>query len=81
MYEFLKALAMFGYSEEQFSEFGMTFLLGGFILFMLFIVAELAYKSKAGTWGTLILFFVLSLGSVGFISKFAVVKLVNAFMH
>ncbi|WP_162961812.1 DUF2788 domain-containing protein, partial [Pseudomonas aeruginosa] len=39
------------------------------ILFMAFIVWDLAKKSKAGKFGTLILFFALGLGVLGFIIK------------
>ena len=60
---------MFGLTEEQVSGFGMTYGIGAFMLFMLFIIGELAWKSKAGTSGTLILFFVLSFGMLGFIAK------------
>ena len=60
---------MFGLTEEQISEFGMTFGIGAFMLFMLFIVGEIAWKAKAGKTGTLILFFVLSFGMLGFIAK------------
>ncbi len=66
---------MFGYSEEQISSFGMTFVLGGFMLYMLFIIGELAYRSKAGKMGTFVLFFVLSFGMLGFIAKFIIQKL------
>ena len=61
---------MFGFTEEQVSGFGMTFGIGAFMLYMLFIVGELAWKAKAGKTGTLILFFVLSLGMLGFVTKF-----------
>jgi hypothetical protein len=60
---------VFGFNEEQIANFGVTFLLGGFILFMLFIIGEIAWKSKAGKTGTLVLFIVLAFGMVGFISK------------
>ena len=60
---------MFGLSEEQVSEFGMSFGIGAFMLFMLFIIGEIAWKAKAGRTGTLVLFFVLSFGMVGFIAK------------
>ena len=36
---------------------------------MLFIIGELAYKSKAGKYGTVVLFFVLSFGMLGFVAK------------
>ena len=64
---------MFGFTEEQVSEFGVTFGLGAFMLFMLFIIGELAWKSKAGKIGTFVLFFVLAFGMLGFVAK-AVIK-------
>jgi hypothetical protein len=60
---------MFGLTEEQISQFGMTFGIGAFMLFMLFIIGEIAWKSKAGKTGTIVLFFVLSFGMLGFIAK------------
>ena len=66
---------MFGYSEEQVAEWGMTFGLGGFMLYMLFIIGELAWKSKAGKLGTFILFFVLAFGMLGFVAKMIIQKL------
>ncbi|MBE2259663.1 MAG: DUF2788 domain-containing protein [Candidatus Accumulibacter sp.] len=60
---------MFGLTEEQISGFGMTFGIGAFMLFMLFIIGEIAWKSKAGKTGTIVLFFVLSFGMIGFIAK------------
>ena len=60
---------MFGLTEEQVSNFGMTFGIGAFMLYMLFIVGELAWKAKAGKAGTVILFFVLSFGMLGFVIK------------
>lgn len=60
---------MFGVTEEQVSAFGMTFGISAFMLYMLFIIGELAWKSKAGRTGTVVLFFVLSFGMLGFIAK------------
>jgi hypothetical protein len=60
---------VFGFTEEQVSEFALTYGLGAFILFMLFIIWDLARKSKAGQFGTFILFFVLAFGILGFIAK------------
>ncbi|MDS4014456.1 MAG: DUF2788 domain-containing protein [Candidatus Accumulibacter sp.] len=60
---------MFGLTEEQIADFGMTFGVGAFILFMLFIIGEIAWKAKAGKLGTIILFFVLAFGMIGFITK------------
>jgi len=68
---------MFGISEEQFSDFGVTFGVGAFILFMLFIVWDLAKESKAGRLGTFILFFVLAFGMLGFIAKSIIAKVLG----
>ena len=40
---------------ELFEELMMTVLVGGLVLFMTFIVWDLAKKSKAGRFGTMIL--------------------------
>jgi hypothetical protein len=66
---------MFGFSEEQVAGWGMTFGLGAFMLFMLFIIGELAFRSKAGKMGTFVLFFVLAFGMLGFIAKAIIEKL------
>ncbi|MDA8255129.1 MAG: DUF2788 domain-containing protein [Betaproteobacteria bacterium] len=66
---------MFGISEEQLAGFGMTFGLGAFMLYMLFIIGELAWKSKAGKLGTFVLFFVLAFGMLGFVAKFIIQKM------
>ncbi|MBV8621249.1 MAG: DUF2788 domain-containing protein [Curvibacter sp.] len=63
---------MFGYSEEQISTFGLTFGVGAFMLYMLFIIGHLAWESKAGKFGTFVLFLGLGLGMVGFAAKFVI---------
>ena len=60
---------MFGLTDEQIARFGMTFGLGGFMLFMLWIIWDLARQSKAGRLGTFVLFFVLAFGMLGFVAK------------
>ncbi|MBZ0105960.1 MAG: DUF2788 domain-containing protein [Sulfuricella denitrificans] len=66
---------MMGWTEEQVSEFGLTFGVGAFMLYMLFIIGELAWRSKAGKTGTFVLFFVLSFGMLGFVAKAVIQKL------
>ncbi|EKT4482541.1 DUF2788 domain-containing protein [Pseudomonas sp. LB-090624] len=56
-----------------FEEWMMIVLVTVLIGFMGFIVWDLAKKSKAGKFGTLILFFVLGLGVLAFIIKSVVV--------
>lgn len=60
---------MFGFTEAQIAHFGMTFGIGAFILYMLFIIANLAIESKAGKFGTFVLFLVLAFGILGFVAK------------
>ena len=66
---------MFGLTEEQISEFGMTFGIGAFMLFMVFIIGDLAWRTKAGKTGTLVLFFVLAFGMLGFVAKSVIQKI------
>ncbi len=60
---------LFGLTEEKIAEFGLTFGIGAFILFMIFIIWNLARESQAGRFGTFILFFVLAFGIFGFVIK------------
>ena len=68
---------MFGFSEEQITEFGMTFGIGAFMAYMLFIIYDLAKKSKAGKLGTFVLFFVLAFGMIGFVAKSIIARLLG----
>lgn len=62
-------------TEEQFAEWGVTFGVGGLILFMVFIIWDLGKRSNAGKFGMMILFIGLGVGMLGF-----VIKLVIQFM-
>jgi hypothetical protein len=63
---------MFGFSEEQLAGFGLTFGVGAFMLYMLFIIGHLAWKSKAGKFGTFVLFLALAFGMTGFVAKYII---------
>lgn len=63
---------IFGYTEEQLAGFFLTYGVAAFILFMLFIIGHLAWESKAGRFGTFVLFLGLGLGFVGFVAKFII---------
>jgi hypothetical protein len=63
---------MFGLNEEQITEFGMTFGIGAGILYMLFIIGQLAWESKAGKFGTFVMFLGLAFGFVGFVAKYLI---------
>ena len=59
----------FGFTEAEIAQFGLTFGVGAFIIYMLFIIGNLAIQSKAGKFGTFILFGVLAFGILGFVAK------------
>jgi hypothetical protein len=60
---------MFGLDEEQIAWFGMTIGMAAFVGYMFFIIWQLARESKAGRFGTFVLFLVLGVGMIGFIAK------------
>ena len=60
---------MFGFNEEQFAWFGLTFGISAFMLYMLFIIGQLAWASKAGKFGTFVIFLGLAFGMLGFVAK------------
>ncbi|MDP8567425.1 DUF2788 domain-containing protein [Methylophilus aquaticus] len=70
-------ITIFGMNEAQLTEFGMTWGLAGLMLFIVFIVGNLAWKSKAGKIGTFALFLALTLGLVGFCAKFVIQHYLN----
>ncbi|MFY8019085.1 MAG: DUF2788 domain-containing protein [Inhella sp.] len=60
---------MGGFTEAQIAQFGLTFGVGAFMLYMVFIIAQLARESKAGKFGTFVLFLALGVGLLGFVAK------------
>ena len=68
---------MFGMTEEQIAQFGLTIGVGGFILYMMFIILQLARESKAGKFGTFVLFLVLGFGVLGFVAKNIIAWILN----
>ena len=60
---------MFGFNEEQIAWFGLTFGVSAFMLYMVFIILQLARESKAGKFGTFVLLLGLGVGLVGFAAK------------
>ena len=63
---------IFGYTEAQISGFFLTYGVGAFMLFMLFIIGQLAWQSKAGKFGALVICLGLGLGMLGFAAKFVI---------
>ena len=63
---------IFGYTEAQIAGFFLTYGVGAFILFMIFIIGHLAWESKAGRFGAFVLFLGLGVGFTGFLAKFVI---------
>ena len=61
---------IFGFTEAQITEFGLSYGVGGLMLLMVFIVGHLAWECKVGKFGTFILFLGLTFGLVGFVAKY-----------
>ncbi|MFV0476686.1 MAG: DUF2788 domain-containing protein [Parahaliea sp.] len=55
--------------DQWLTEWGVNLGVGGLILFMIFIVWDLARRSNAGKFGTIILYVGLAMGIVGFLIK------------
>ena len=66
------APTIFGFTEAQIAQFGLTFGVAAFMLYMLFIIGQLAWESKAGRFGTFVMFLGLAFGMVGFVVKFII---------
>lgn len=56
----------------EFEEISLILGIGGLVLFMIFILYKLAEESKAGKFGTFVIFFSLGLGFVGFAAKYII---------
>ena len=63
---------IFGLTEAQIADLGMTYGVSGLMLLMIFIVGHLAWQSKVGKFGTFILFLGLTFGLVGFVAKYII---------
>ncbi|WP_229802658.1 DUF2788 domain-containing protein [Parahalioglobus pacificus] len=60
------------------TEYGVTLGVGGLILFMVFIVADLARRSHAGKFGTFILYIALAMGILGFLIKVVITYMMES---
>ncbi|EED31359.1 conserved hypothetical protein [gamma proteobacterium NOR5-3] len=67
--------------DQWLTEYGVTIGVGGLILFMVFIIWDLAKRSNAGVFGTMILYIALALGVLGFVIKIAISYLLERGMN
>ncbi|TVO58108.1 DUF2788 domain-containing protein [Denitromonas halophila] len=68
---------LFGLTVAEFEEISLKVCFSGLILYMLFIIGNLAKESKAGKYGTVWMFAALGLGFVGFIAKGLIARLLG----
>jgi len=67
--------------DQWLTEYGVTIGVGGLVLFMVFIIWDLAKRSNAGVFGTMILYLALALGVLGFVIKVAITYLLERGMN
>jgi hypothetical protein len=63
--------------DQWLTEYGVTIGVGGLILFMIFIVWDLARRSNAGKFGTFVLYLALAMGILGFLIKVVITWLME----
>ncbi|QID18233.1 DUF2788 domain-containing protein [Nitrogeniibacter mangrovi] len=68
---------IFGLTVAEFEDISLKVCFTGLILYMLFIIGNLARQSKAGRYGTMWMFVALGLGFVGFVAKAIIAKLMG----
>ena len=60
---------IFGLTIAEFEKISLTLCFSALIIYMLFIIGNLARESKAGKYGTVWMFLALGLGFIGFVAK------------
>lgn len=63
--------------RQTFETWITPIMIGGLILFMCFIIWDLAKRSDAGHFGTLMLFFVLGAGMFGYVIKVIITLIIE----
>jgi len=72
-----KTLRTLFMNEAVFSQISMAVLLTGLMVWMGFIVWDLAKKSKAGKFGTIMMFTIMGAGVLGFLIKTVLVEIIQ----
>lgn len=68
---------IFGLTIAEFEDISLKVCFTALIVYMLFIIGNLARESKAGKYGTMWMFLALGLGVIGFIAKGFIQKLMG----
>ncbi len=64
--------------DEWLTQYGVTIGVGALILLMVYIVWDLARRSNAGKFGTMILYIALAMGVLGFVIKVVITLVMEA---
>jgi hypothetical protein len=73
----VEAPVIFGLTVAEFEEISLKVCFTGLIVYMLFIIGNLAKQSKAGRYGTVWMFVALGLGFVGFVAKGLIARIMG----
>ena len=68
---------LFGLTVAEFEDLPLKLCVGGLIAYMIFIIGQLAWESKAGKYGAIWMFVGLGVGFIGFIAKALIQKLLG----
>ncbi|MGC3963867.1 MAG: DUF2788 domain-containing protein [Rhodocyclaceae bacterium] len=68
---------IFGLTIAEFEDISLKFFVSGLITYMLFIIWNLARESRAGKFGTAMMFFGLGFGMFGFMAKEVIAKVLG----
>jgi len=68
---------IFGLTVAEFEDISLKVCFTGLILYMLFIIGNLAKQSKAGRYGTMWMFLALGLGFIGFVAKALIARIMG----
>lgn len=71
------AVFMFGLTVAEFEGISLKVCVGGLIAYMIFIIGQLAWESKAGKYGALWMFVGLGVGFIGFMAKGIIQRLLG----
>ena len=67
----------FGLTVAEFEEISLQVCVGGLIIYMVFIIGQLAWESKAGKYGAIWMFVGLGDGFIGFMAKGIIQRLLG----
>lgn len=68
---------IFGLTVAEFEDISLKVCFTALILYMLFIIGNLAKQSKAGRYGTMWMFLALGLGFIGFVAKALIARIMG----